>query len=332
MKRLIKRCIVVEILGCSIFVCSAMNGLAKDPAFPSRPIEFIITYGAGGTTDTSCRALCEAASKHLPQPVIPINKPGATGITGTAIIKNAKPNGYTIGVFTQSVAFIIPFVQETPYDPLKDFTPIVHFGEYIYPLLVREDKPWRTWEELIEWGGKNPGQIKAGITGSKYTQSQGIALSRIELKENVKLTYIPFKSSIETLTALLGGNIDLFCSSIDPATMDYISTRKVRILSFLSKSKIPEYEKIPSTEEMYGISIATLMGVVGPKGLPSNVTKTLEDAFTKGIREPSFVNFLKRIHTAIVYMPGEEMGKYIERSYKEHQEVISRLRAEEAKK
>lgn len=332
MRRSIQRFIGVGILSGSLFVCSATSGLAKDPAFPARPVEFIITYGAGGTTDTSCRALCEAASKHLGQPVIPINKPGATGITGTAAIKNAKPDGYTVGVFTQSVAFIIPFVQEIPYDPLKDFTPIVHFGEYIYPLLVREDKPWRTWKELVEWGKKNPGQIKAGITGSKYTQSQGIALSRIELKENLKLTYIPFKSSIETLTALLGGNIDLYCSSIDPATMDYISMKKVRVLSFLSKSKIPEFEKIPSTEELYGISIATLMGVVGPKGLPPNVTQTLEGAFTKGIREPSFVNFLKRIHTAIIYMPGEEMGKYIEKSYKEHKEVISRLKEEEAKK
>jgi len=332
MKRQIKKYIGIGVICLSAFVCFTIYGIAKDPDYPTRPIEFIITYGAGGTTDLSCRGLCEAASKHLPQPIIPINKIGASGVTGTAIIKNAKPDGYTIGVFTQSPAFIIPYVQETPYDTLKDFTPIIHYGEYIYPSLVREDKPWKTWKELVEWARKNPGQIKVGTTGAKYTQVQGIALSRIELKENIKFTYIPFKSGPETLTALLGGNIDLYGSTVDTTTMDYINMGKVRMLTFLSKSKLPGYEKLPNTEEIYGISVCNLIGVVGPKGLPPYITKKLEDVFTKATKDPSFISLMKKMHTAIVYMTGEEMGRYIEKTYKEQGEVIKRMKEEEAKK
>jgi tripartite-type tricarboxylate transporter receptor subunit TctC len=332
MKRKIKKCIGIGVICFSAFFCFAIDGIAKDPDYPTRPIEFIITYGAGGTTDLSCRGLCEAASKHLPQPVIPINKIGASGVTGTALIKNAKPDGYTIGVFTQSPAFIIPFVQETPYDTLKDFTPIMHFGEYIYPLLVREDKPWKTWKELVEWARKNPRQIKVGTTGSKYTQVQGIALSRIELKENIKFTYIPFKSGPETLTALLGGTIDLYGSTVDTTTIDYLNMGKVRMLSFLSKSKLPGYEKLPNTDEIYGISVCNLIGVAGPKGLPPYVTKKLEEVLKKAIADPSFINLMKKMDTAIVYMTGEEMGKYIEKTYQEQGEIIKRLKEEEAKK
>lgn len=332
MKRLIKRCIGIGFLGFSVFVGFAMNGLAKDPEFPTRPIEFIITYGAGGTTDLSCRGLCEAASRHLPQPVVPINKIGASGVTGTAVIKNAKPDGHTVGVFTQSAAFIIPFVQETPYDTLKDFTPIMHFGEYIYPLLVRADKPWKTWQELVEWARKNPGQIRVGITGSKYTQVQGIALARLEIKENIKFTFIPFKGGPETLIALLGGNIDLYGSTLDTTTKDYINMGKVRVLSFLSKSKFPGFENIPSTGEIYGITVSNLIGVIAPKGVPSFVAQRLESAFTKGTKEPSFIDLMKKMDTAIVYMTGEEMGKYIEKTYKEHEILIKQLKAEESKK
>lgn len=315
-----------------LLVCFSTNALGKDPKYPTKQIEFIITYGAGGTTDLSCRALCEAASKHLPQPVIPINKPAASGITGTALIRNAKPDGYTIGVFTQSAAFIIPFVQEVPYDPLRDFTPIMHFGEFLYPVMVRADKPWKTWKELVEWARKNPGDIKVGITGSKSTQMLGIALYRIELKENIKFTYVPFKSSLETLTGLLGGHIDLFGASMDASSKDYINMGKLRILSFLSKSKLSGFEKIASTEELYGISVSNLKAVIGPKGLSPSVRKTLEEAFTKAIKEPSLLSAFKKMDTAVVYMPGEELRKYIEKNYKEHQELINRLKAEDIKK
>lgn len=85
---------------------------------------------------------------------------------------------------------------------------------------------------------------------------------------------------------LLGGNIDFFCSSVDPTNKEYIDMRKVRILSFLSKKKLPGFESIPSTHEMYGVSTCSLMSMVGPKGLPPYVTKTLENAFTKAITEP----------------------------------------------
>ncbi len=332
MKKKIKKYIGIGVILFSVWVLFPMDIIAKDPDYPTKPIEFIITYGIGGSTDVSCRALCEAAQKHFPQPIIPVNKPGASGIVGTNIIKNAKPDGYTIGVFTQSAAFIAPFTQEVQYDPLSDFTPIMHYGHYLYPLLIRADKPWKTWKDLIEWARKNPGGLKAGLTGTKYNQVQGITLSQIELKEKVKFTYIPFNSTPDMLRNLIGGNIDLFCSSVDPTNKEYIDMGKVRVISFLSKKKLPGYESIPSTFEMYGVANCNLMGVVGPKGLPSYVTKTLENAFAKGVKEPSFVSLMGKIYYDIIYMTGEEMGQYIMKTYNEYKEIIKQLKEDEAKK
>jgi tripartite-type tricarboxylate transporter receptor subunit TctC len=107
---------------------------------------------------------------------------------------------------------------------------------------------------------------------------------------------------------------------------------KARILAYISKNKIPEYDKILSTQEIYGFSVSNLMGMVGPKGLPLYVRKKLEDAFTKGMKDPSFVSIMKKMETSIIYMTGEEMAKYIEKTYKEQGEVMKQMKAEELKK
>jgi tripartite-type tricarboxylate transporter receptor subunit TctC len=198
--------------------------------------------------------------------------------------------------------------------------------------MVRGDSPWKTWKELIEWAKAHPGEIKVGMPGSKYMQVQGIALGQIELRENVKFTYIPFKGASETLTALLGGNIDVYSTTVDASTVDYLKIGKVRLLAFSGKIKLPGYESIPSTDELYGISVCNFIGVVGPKGLPSYVAKTLIDAFQRGIKDPSFVDVMQKMYTPIVGMTGEEVGKYIAKTYKEQKEIIERLKKEEAKK
>jgi tripartite-type tricarboxylate transporter receptor subunit TctC len=333
MKRWIKNYLGFGVFCLSAFICFATVAKATDPEYPTRPIEVVVTYGAGGTTDVTFRALCEAANKYLPQPFIVINKTGASGVIGTTYIKNAKPDGYTIGSLTMSAAFVVPFNQDTPYDTVKDFTPIIHVAGYVHPLLVMEDKPWKTLKELVESARKNPGGIKVGIGGSKYTQVEGILVGRIEMKENIKFTYIPFPSgSKETMTALLGGHVDVYAVTLDNVSKDYIDMGKARILAYISKNKIPEYDKILSTQEIYGFSVSNLMGMVGPKGLPLYVRKKLEDAFTKGMKDPSFVSIMKKMETSIIYMTGEEMAKYIEKTYKEQGEVMKQMKAEELKK
>lgn len=332
MERRVKCSLTFVVLCLFNFIIFPTNGISKDPDYPTKAIEFIITFGAGGLTDLSCRALCETVSKYLPKSVVPVNKPGASGVVGTTLIKEAKPDGYTIGSVTRSAVFIAPFLQEVSYDPLKDFTPIIHYGGYVDPVMIRGDKPWRTWKEIVEWARNHPGEIKIAVAGSKHTQVQAIGLSRIELKENIKFTYIPFKSSLECLTAIVGGNVDVFASTMDVATWDYINTGKLRIVSYLTGSKLPGYEAIPSTEEIYGIGICNLVGVIGPKGLPSYVTKKIEEVFTKAVKEPSFARIMEKMYSPVVYMSGEEMGKYIEKTYKEQKEIIKQLKEEEAKK
>lgn len=322
----------IFIVGFLVVILGFYSPFVIAQEYPTKQIEFIINFGPGGTSDLSARALAEATSKYLGQPVVPVNKPGGAGTIGVTYVKNAKPDGYTIGLITTSPAFILPHVQEVPYDMLRDFTPIVNYGEYLFNFMVRSDSPWKTFKEMIDFARQHPGEVKVGIAGSRVTNVNGIALSRVAAKENLKFTFIPYKSGAEILTALLGGHIDLYGSSVDPAAKDYISMGKVRILAFISDRKLPGFENVPTLQELYGVSIPNILGVIGPKGMSPHVKIKLEDALTKAIREPAFEDLMRKMDCVVTYMNSKELGEYIEKVYKEQKEVIEALKAEEAKK
>jgi tripartite-type tricarboxylate transporter receptor subunit TctC len=305
----------------------------KDPDYPTKPITYYISFGPGGTADLANRAFIEAAAKHLGKPFVPINRAGAGGSLAATAVLNAKPDGYTLGGTPAGVAFTLPFTEPSPYKDLSGFTFVVNYGKLIYPLLVRADAPWETWKELMEWAKKNPKGVKVGITGAKEVTVQGYTLLKIEKLENVKFTYMPLKSSAEILSATLGGHITLYGSTVDASTMPYLKEGKVRILAYmgLKDEKIPGYENIPSTEELYGVSIPKALGVMGPQGLPENVLNRLDDAFAKAIKDPDFIKVMDRMHIPVVYMNRAQMNKHMDELYRQGAEFIKMLKAEESK-
>jgi len=334
MKRNVKKIsfIKIGVIGLCFFLFQNANLVsAKDPDYPTRPITCYIAFGAGGVTDLMSRAFLGAASKNIGQPFVPVNKPGAGGTIATMAVLTAKPDGYSLGTITAPNAFMAPFSDDAPYKDLNGFTMIVNFGYHIYPLLVRADAPWKTWQEFIDWARKNPRAAKVSLTGAKSTASQGLVLWQVEKREKVEFAYIVFKGSAEVLSALLGGHITMYTSGADAATMDYIKEGKLRILAYMSTEKVPGYENIPSTQELYGFSIPNIGGIFGPKGLPDYVLKKLDDAFARAVKDPEFINFMNRAVTPIVYMNRAQMNKYVEETFPKAGEIIKILKAEEAK-
>jgi len=304
---------------------------AKDPDYPTKPVTFIISFGAGGTADLSGRAFADAAAKYLGQPFIPVNKPGAGGVLAATALMNAKPDGYALGTILTSAAFVAPFSGEAPYKDLKNLTMIANYGNNVYPMMVRSDAPWKNWKEFIEWAQKNPRAGKIAITGARAVASQGLVLWQVEKREQVEFTYITFKSSSEILSATLGGHVTLYGSTVDPATVTYLKEGRLRILTYLGTEKIPGYESTPSLQELYGFSIPNLMAVCGPKGIPENALRKLDEAFAKAVKDPDFVSAMNRMYTPIVYMHRIQLNRYVEETLPRAGEIMKALKAEEAK-
>jgi len=331
-RKVIGNLVIISLVGLSILLFQSINtASARDPDYPTKPITFIISFGAGGTADLSGRAFAEAASKYLDQPFIPVNKPGAGGTIAAAAVMSAKPDGYTLGTILTSAAFVAPFSGEAPYKDLSGFTMIANYGNNVYPLMVMNDAPWNTWKEFIEWAKKNPRGAKIAITGARSVASQGLVLWQVEKQEQVQFTYVTFKSSAEVLSATLGGHVTVYGSTVDPSTVPYLKERKLRILTYLGRDKIPGYESAPSLHEIYGFSIPNLMGAYGPKGLPDNVLKRLDDAFSKAVRDPDFIKVMNRMYTPVVYMDRIQMNRYVEETFQKVGEIMKILKSEEAK-
>ncbi len=320
---------------CFLFTSIFCWNLAIGEEYPSKPIDCFIGIGAGGAVDVSTRGLLALASKFLGQPFVPVNKTGAAGAIAATSVKNSKPDGYTLGGMTSSPAFFVPFMQEVPYDVLNDFTYIANFGEHLFFLAVRSDKPWKTWKDVIDYARSHPGEVKVGTIASRFGNMTGIALSRIMLKENVKFTFIPLKSGAEVLTATLGGHVDLFGSSVDPTVKEYITTGKLRILVSITERKISGFENVPTLREIHGVGFQNgvgIIGIVGPKGLPPHALRKLEGAFLQGMKEPSFVKLMASMDTAILALNSQQFTEHVHKIYKEMKEDFEKLKAEEEKK
>jgi tripartite-type tricarboxylate transporter receptor subunit TctC len=287
--------------------------------------------GPGGTVDIATRALVHVAGKYLGQPFIPINRPGAGGALAASEVMNAKPDGYTLGSNSGSSVLLIGHTEESPYKDLSAFTLIMNYGKFVMPLIVRADAPWKNWNELIQAAKQKPGSISVGITGARINSPMGIALWTVEQKEKVEFTYIALKGSAETLNYTLGGHIDVFAASIDPAVLQYLQDGKLRLLGYISDVKARGYENFPSFKELYGEVTPNLGGVWGPKGIPEDVLKKLDDAFAKAVVDPEFVKVMDAMLMPMIYMNREEINKFAQEEFPKVGEVMTELKAQQEK-
>jgi tripartite-type tricarboxylate transporter receptor subunit TctC len=283
--------------------------------YPTRPITFIIPYPAGGNTDLASRLLAKEAEKYLGQPIVPINKTGAA--VGTAAITTAKPDGYTIGFGGHSL-FLTPLLENVPYHPIKDIRYVMQFGSFNFGTIVKADSPFKTFKELIAYARENPKKLSYG-TGPNTTAYFNMV--QIALKENVQFIFIPYKGGPEMQTALLGGHISFGLGDFNYSLLE---AKQVRLLLLLKEEKSSEYPDAPVLKDLgYGDVPAPLMcSVIGPKGLPDEIVKRLEDAFTKAMKDPGFINGMKELRTPIVYRNSKDLNAYAAYNYESYSKLL----------
>lgn len=315
----------------SIFLCLALTlsfaaeGLAQESRiakYPDRPITFIQPLPAGGGNDVLTRLLCKEAEKDLGQPIIILNKPGGSLTIGAAALAASKPDGYTIGFTGASALLIMPFIEKLPYDPIKDFHQIMQWGAPTFGVTVKADSPFKRFGDIISYARENPNKLTYGTTGQIGLHF--LIMDQIARKEKVQLRQVPFKGGIEVETALLGGHIDVAASEFGSAQ---IKAGKTRLLLLLREEHAAEYPETPVLKDLGYSDIAAPMiqGIAGPKGIPDEIAKKLEGAFTKAMKEPAFIKGMKDVGYSVLYRSGKDSSDYIAKNHKFFEKYLKEL-------
>ena len=298
----------------------AQTGVAKE--FPDHPITLVSPTGPG-MQDTMARIVSKAAEKELGVPIVVESKPGAAGTIGVNYVLKSKSDGYTLGSLVTSAYFIIPHMRKVPYNPFTDSIDITTIYKYNFGLAVRADAPWNSIGELLTYVKNNPGKFTYSTAG--VGRPQHICMEQIALKRGLKWTHIPFNSGGESVTACLGGHAD-GTSQGSADLIPYIKAGKLKLLVTLDDRRWPGYPNVPNILEIEkDISAMSYGSIFVPKGVPENIVKKLEEAFTKAKKDPSYVESAAKFQVEIGTLSGKEYSNLWRSRYEEMGKIIQHL-------
>jgi tripartite-type tricarboxylate transporter receptor subunit TctC len=268
------------------------------PRYPDRPIRVFVPWTPGGATDIQMRAVCEVASRHLGQPVVVENRPGASGTLGALAVKDAKPDGYTLSQMPNGVFRMPAMVPRPQWDPLRDFTWIIRMVGYMGGVVVRPDAPWKTMPELISHAKANPGTLNYGTPGVNTTEVQ---MQRLARMAGVEWVSVPFRGAAPNLQALLGGPIHF--SAETSAWADMALEGTVRPLALWMSERAKRFPGVPTFRELgYDVVGESAYGIAGPRGMDPEVVRTIHDAFKAAVHDPQHLAVLARFDMPVRYM------------------------------
>ena len=232
----------------------------------------------------------------------------------------SKPDGYTIGIITDSP--LINFhMGDLNFDPVKDPTPIIRWGGFMFGILVRADSPVKTIQDLVAHVKKSPQKLFYGSAGMGTPVH--IAMEIFCSAAGIEVGHIPYKSAPESTTALLGGHVDMI--SCDSSFIPLVDAGKLRLLATYGIQRAERFPQIPTTKEIYGFSFLASLGVCGPKGLPQPVVKRLHDSFQEATKDAEFRAMMKKLNMDHLYLNSEDYGKYVAERSEELGKLIRKM-------
>lgn len=247
----------------------------------------VVPFPAGGGTDQYVRLLAADLTKRGTQ-VIVENKPGASGILAADFVARSRPDGQTILLSSLSIlASNTVLFEKLPYDPKKDFAPVMQVAYQPSIIVGRMDLPYKNIKEMVEYAKANPGKINRGSPGAAILTN--LAPMLFEKTYGISTTHIPFSGDAPGLQALLGGNIDIHGTSIT-GPLQHIKAGKMRVLGVMDTQRLPQVPDAPTFKEQ-GFDIEALLwySLSVPAATPKDVIERLNKTINQVIADPEFV-------------------------------------------
>ncbi|RIA45367.1 Bug family tripartite tricarboxylate transporter substrate binding protein [Dichotomicrobium thermohalophilum] len=307
----------------------ACSAVAAHAQYPERPITLVIPYGAGGATDIAGRNLASVTPKYVPQPVLPVNRTGAGGVTGTASVANAEPDGYTMMVARVGSHTVNPAMKATlPYS-IEDFDYIGVFEINPVVCAVSAESDIESMDDLVSRIKENPGSVSYSSSGvgSLLHLSSPLVIDAYGVeKANEALIHLPFRGGGAAATAVITGNADFICTN-SSALAGHIKNGVLRPLLVTTEEPVPGIDA-PTVNELGHPELNALVGwsgIAGPKGLPEEVKTKWGEWLQKVGEDEDFLKKARDLGSVPVQMSVQESIDFINNQYEVFRELVVKL-------
>ena len=297
----------VVLASAASFLAASRVAVAADD-WPSKPVKFVVPFGAGGANDLLARAAAEGATKALGQPIVIENKPGAGAVLGTEIVAKAQPDGYTFlisgaGVVSNSM------IRKVGYKD-SDLVPVAMIGLAPSVIIVPPNSPYKDLKDFVEQSRKGKGlHFSTAGTGSTPHFVQGL----LTTKYGAKLDLVPYKSGGESVAAVIGGQVDA-TSEASIVVIPQVKAGKLKALACTWTRRISSYPQLSTaTEQGFPeVQIAHWAGVHAPAGTPADVMDKVAAAVDKAMKDPAIAERLKAMGIEPVGGTRQSFSKFID--------------------
>ena len=307
------------ILLVSFLVVPIMAG--AQAKYPTKAIEMVVAFPAGGSTDVLARLVAKYAPKYFDKPLVVVNKPGGGGITGTEGVVRSKPDGYTVVVgYGSGNDLVAPHFQKMPYDVFNDLIPVCRLSVHSIVMIIRGDAPYKTMKEFIDWAKKKD-QVTASV--SARAGSVDIVFQAVAKTTGMKLVTIPFRGGAESVTAIVGGQTD-YGGNHPSEIISHIKAKRLIPIAVALDSRDPSVPDVPTFKELgYNIvAVGSVKGVAAPKGTPPEAVRYLEERFKKVCDDPEFIKAMKDIGQPVMYQGAQEFTKFMKEGFAQYGQMI----------
>ncbi len=249
--------------------------------YPTKPVTIVIPFPPGGTLDVVGRMLAQKLTEQMGQSFVVDNRPGAGGTIGASLVKNARPDGYTL-LFSPSTFVSTPMTMPAPpYDAVKDFTPVALVAKAPLAIAVRTDLPFNDVKGMIAYAKANPGKMSFAIGSSASAGHMSTEL--LKRAGGIEYLIVPYKGSGPAYQDLIGGRIDAF---IDPilGSSSHAKAGKVKVIAVTSKERVPSLPNTPTVgETIQGYEFFSWYGLWGPAKMPREIADRLNAEVNKAL-------------------------------------------------
>jgi tripartite-type tricarboxylate transporter receptor subunit TctC len=283
-------------------------------AWPRRPVRLIVPYPPGGPTDILARVVGQQISQELGQPVLIDNRPGASGVLGSAEVARANPDGDTFLV-NASIHTIIPHMQpRMPFDTLNAFAPVTQIAAVPLICVVSPELPVRTVPELIAYLRAHPGSVSYGSAGNGTAMH--LAGEMFKAMTGTDMVHVPYRGSSPAIQDLMAGRIQVMFDSV-PSSAGTVRQGLIRGLAVTTATRLAAFPELPTVAEagVPGFEIATWYGIWAPAGTAEGIVQRMQTAVSKAVVLPEVTERMRALGAEPVASSPGDFGVFVSSEY-----------------